>query len=172
MKNFILIRAIRFLYFNFFKKIFFIDYLNKTVFRSISIFINNGISVVVNGNFNETNLYSDYFFRINWYLKPIDTKINKIYFNQSFEKFNKTIPKYLNQNIKNHLIDEEKIHFNKSFKKKFYHNKYNYAILNCTSNQNEKLKKHELLFNSREETIGALNSLKFGEQNFNSKIFQ
>lgn len=170
MKNFILIRAIRFFYFNFFKKIFFIDYLNNTVFRSISIFINNGISVVVKGNFNETNLYSDYFFRINWYLKPIDTKINKIYFNQSFERFSKTIPKYLNQNIKNHLIDEEKIHFNKSFKKKFYHNKYNYVILNCTSNQNEILKKHELLFNSREETIGALNSLKFGEQNFNSKI--
>lgn len=171
MKNFIIFRVIRYFYFNFFKKIFFIDFLINTLFRNFSIFINRGISITVKGDFEEKNLYSDYYFRINWYLKPIDEKIKVIYFPPSFEEFSKTIPKYLNQNIVNHMIDKQKIHFTNNFKKNFFHNKFNNVILNCTSTQDKMLLKHELLFNSREESLGALNSIKFGEQNFNSKHF-
>lgn len=170
MKRFILIRAVKFFYFNFLKKIFFIDYLFNTLTRNMSIFINNGISIIVKGDFDETNLVNDYFFRINWYLKPIEKKIKEIYFPKSFEKATKTIPNYLNQNITNHLFDNQKIYYGKNFKKYFFHNKFNYIVLNCTGTQKNMLSKHEILFNSREESRGALNSLKIGEENFNSKV--
>ena len=47
-------------------------------------------------------------------------KIKEIYFPPTFETFSKTIPKYLNQNIVNHLIDTQKIHFTKNLKKNFF----------------------------------------------------
>ncbi len=169
LKKIFIVRAARYFYFNIFKKVFFVDYIIENIIRRISIFYNRGIEVSIIANFENKALYDDYFFRINWYLKPISNSIKTINFSSSFFNEKREIPEYLNSTIKNHLIEEKKIVFNKNIKKKFYHNKFNFIVLNCSSSEHKKFDKNEILFNSHEYGMGTLNSLKLGELNFNNR---
>lgn len=166
LKKNLVVRAVRYFYFNIFKRVFFIDYISENIVRKISIFCNRGIDISVVANFENKSMYDDYFYRVNWYLKPISNSIKKINFSKSFINENRDLPHYLNSNIKNHLIEDKKITYGKEITKKFYHNRFNYVVLNCSATITEKLNKNEILFNSHDEGIGSLNSLKFGEKNF------
>ena len=80
LKKIFIVRAARYFYFNIFKKVFFVDYIIENIIRRISIYYNRGIEVSIIANFENKALYDDYFFRINWYLKPISNSIKTINF--------------------------------------------------------------------------------------------
>lgn len=170
MKKKIGIRALRFIYFNIFKKIFFIDYLTQNIFRRFSIFLNNGITLIIKPDFEEVSDFLDFYYRINWYFKPIENRIKNIYFTKNFDKFNYKLPTYFNSQINEHLISKNKILFNTNIKKSLFHNRYNFIYLDCKAdNKNLILKKNIVNIDSRNQASGSVNSLKFVAKNFDNK---
>jgi len=172
MRKNIAIRAIRFVYFNIFKKIFFIDYLTQNIFRRFSIFLNRGITLVIRPEFEDVSDFLDYYYRINWYFKPIESRIKNIYFTITFDKIEYTLPSYFNSQIKEHLISRNKILFNTKVKKSFLHNRYNLIYLDCkATDKKPSLEKNVVNINSRNEGTGTINSLKFVAKNFDNTKF-
>jgi len=174
MRKNIAIRAIRFAYFNIFKKIFFIDYLTQNTFRRFSIFLNRGITLVIRPEFEDVSDFLDYYYRINWYFKPLENRIKNIYFTITFDKIEYTLPSYFNSQIKAHLISRNKILFNTKVKKSFLHNRYNLIYLDCkATDKKPSLEKNVVNINSRNEGTGTINSLKFVAKNFdNTKLLR
>jgi len=172
MKKFILVRAVRFLYFNFFKRIFFIDFILDNVYRRLSIYLNSGITLLIEPEFKNESEFLETFYRINWYFKPIENRIKEINFNILNNDISYIMPKFFNQDILNHQISKEKISFNLNIKNKWFHNKYNYIILKWdVSDKTPKLLKNEININSKHEGMGSVMSLKFAAKNFDNKKF-
>jgi len=172
MKKFILIRGFRFLYFNFFRKILFIDFILDVLFRKFSIFINSGLTLIVKPEFKTEDNFLDTYYRIHWYFKPIENRIKEINFSILDNNISFKIPENFNPEILNHQISNKKISLNKTTKKRFFHNKYNYVILNWKANDRvSQLLKNEININSKYEGTGSLTSLKFASKNFDDNKF-
>jgi hypothetical protein len=172
MRKNIAIRATRFVYFNIFKKIFFIDYLTQNTFRRFSIFLNRGITLIIRPEFEDVSDFLDYYYRINWYFKPIENRIKNIYFTKTFDKIEYKLPSYFNSQINEHLISENKILFNTNVEKSLLHNRYNFIYLDYKADDNKpSLEKNIVNINSRNQGTGTINSLKFAAKNFDNNQF-
>ena len=172
MRKNIAIRAIRFVYFNIFKKIFFIDYLTQNTFRRFSIFLNRGITLVIRPEFEDVSDFLDYYYRIIWYFKPIENRIKNIYFTKTFDKVEYKLPSYFNSQINEHLISKNKILFNTNIEKSLLHNRYNFIYLDYKPDDNKpSLEKNIVNINSTNQGAGTINSLKFAAKNFDNNQF-
>jgi hypothetical protein len=172
MKKNIVIRALRFGYFNIFKKIFFIDYLTQNIFRRLSIFLNRGITLIIRPEFEHVSDFLDYYYRINWYFKPIENRIKNIYFTIKNDTIEYNLPSYFNSQINEHLISKNKILFNTKVKKSFLHNRYNFIFLDCKADDKKlSFEKNVVNINSRDQGTGSVNSLKFAAKNFDNNQF-